>query len=311
MKFRISSALIIRSGIIVLVILGLCHGSFGQEGAVKGIVKDRAGQPLKDVKVTFTDTRSGNRFSLKSNKEGKFLRFAIPQAEYRVKAELEGYKPFETILFIVFGKDENVEIVLEKIPPKIDEDKDFIEGVNLFRQARYKESVESFEKAATRYPDSPEILYNLGVSAFRDGDADRAIAVLDNALQIQPDMVEVYLALGECYFNKGEKEKAMDAFSKAIGFQPANARAHYNLGIIYFKIEKLDEALAEFQKAIDLESGFSSPYYQAGIVSVKKGDLKAALQYFETFLKMEPGAPEAGQVKTMIEELKKQIGQPS
>jgi len=306
---RISSALIIRSGIVVLMILCLCNGGFGQEGAVKGIVKDRTGQPLKDVKVTFTDTRSGNRFSLKSNKEGKFLKFAIPQAEYRVKAELEGYKPFETILFIAFGQDENVEIALEKIPPKIDEDKDFIEGVNLFRQAKYKESIEYFEKVAARYPDSPEILYNLGISAFRDGDTDRAIVVFDKALQITPDMVEVYLALGECYFNKGEKEKAMDAFSKAISFQPANAKAHYNLGIIYYKIEKLDEALAEFQKAIDLDSGFSSPFYQAGIVSVKKGDLKAALQYFETFLKMEPDAPEAAQVKTMIEELKKQIGQ--
>jgi len=309
MKPRILGHLIIRSGLSFLFLLCLFSGSFGQEGAVKGIVKDRSGQPLKDVKVTFTDTRSGNRFSLKSNKEGKFLKFAIPQAEYRVKAELEGYKPFETILYIVFGKDENVEIALEKIPPKIEEDKDFIEGVNLFRQAKYKESIEYFEKTATRYPDSPEILYNLGVSAFRDGDADRAIADFDKALQIKPDMVEVYFALGECYFNKGEKEKAREAFSTAIGFQPANAKAHYNLGIIYYKIEKLDEALAEFQKAIDLDSGFSSPFYQAAIVSVKKGDLKAALQYFETFLKMEPNAAEAAQVKTMIEELKKQIAQ--
>ena len=60
---------------------------------------------------------------------------------------------------------------------------------------------------------------------------------------------------------------------------------------------------------MELEPNFSSAFYQTGLVSIKKGDLKGALLYFEEFLKMEPNAAEAGQVKTMIEELKKQIGQ--
>jgi tetratricopeptide (TPR) repeat protein len=284
----------IRSGLSFLLLLCLLRGSSGQEGAVRGLVRDPAGQPLKDVKVTFTDTGSGNRFSFKTNKEGKFLKFAMPQAEYRVQAELEGYKPFVTILFIVFGKEENVEIVIEKIPPKIDEDKDFVEGVNLFKQAKYKESAEFFEKAAARYPDSPEVLYNLGVSALRDGNVDRAS-----------------FALGEGYFNKGEKDKATEAFARAIDFQPTNAKAYYNMGVIYYKFDRLDEALAAFQKSMELEPDYSSAFYQAGLVSVKKGDLKGALQYFETFLKIEPDAPEASQVKIMIEELKKQLGESS
>jgi superkiller protein 3 len=311
MKPRISRSVMIRSGLSFLLLLCLLRGSSGQEGAVRGLVRDPAGQPLKDVKVTFTDTGSGNRFSFKTNKEGKFLKFAMPQAEYRVQAELEGYKPFVTILFIVFGKEENVEIVIEKIPPKIDEDKDFVEGVNLFKQAKYKESAEFFEKAAARYPDSPEVLYNLGVSALRDGNVDRAIAVLDRALELKPDMVEASFALGEGYFNKGEKDKATEAFARAIDFQPTNAKAYYNMGVIYYKFDRLDEALAAFQKSMELEPDYSSAFYQAGLVSVKKGDLKGALQYFETFLKIEPDAPEASQVKIMIEELKKQLGESS
>jgi len=298
----------VRILFILLVALALPRIHFGQEGAVKGIVSDKSGNPLKDVKITFIDVQSGNKFTLKSNKEGKFLRFAMPPAQYRVTVELEGYKPFETGLVVIFGKDEMLNITLEKIPLKIEEDKDFTDGLKCFKQGQYKEASEYFEKVAAKFPDSPEAFYNLGVSSLRNGDSDKAIADFEKALQIKPDMVEVHFAMGECYFNKGEKEKAVEAFSRAMSFQPTNAKAHYNLGIIYYKFDKLDEALGEFQKAMELDPGVSSSYYQAGLVSTKKGDLKSAIKYFENFLIMEPNAPEAAQVKTMIEELKKQIG---
>jgi pentatricopeptide repeat protein len=43
------------------------------------------------------------------------------------------------------------------------------------------------------------------------------------------------------------------------------------------------------------------------VAYVKKGDFKKAIELLEQFLRLEPNAPEAPQVKTMIDELKKQI----
>ena len=197
----------VRIIFILLVALALSRPHFGQEGAVKGIVSDKSGNPLKDVKITFIDVQSGNKFTLKSNKEGKFLRFAMPPAQYRVSVELEGYKPFETGLIVIFGKDEMLNITLEKIPPKVEEDKDFIDGLNCFKQGQYKEASEYFEKVAAKFPDSSEAFYSLGVSFLRNGDSDKAIARFEKALQIKPDMVEVYFAMGECYFNDRGAQK--------------------------------------------------------------------------------------------------------
>ncbi len=279
----------------------------GQEGLIKGLVADGAGEPLKDAKITLTDLTSGNRYSFKSGKEGKIFKVGIPPADYRLTVMLEGYKPYEQPFTVTFGEQHILNITLEKIPPKIDADKDFLEGVSLFKQARYAEAVASFEKVTARFPDSAEAHYNLGISAVRDGRKDMGLASLETAVRLMPDMVEAQFVLGEEYFARGDKDKAQAAFDRAIALQPENPKAHYNLGIIYYKSGQMDEALASFRKAIDLDPGFSSAWYQSGLACVGKGDFAAAVAGFEKFLEIEPSAPEAGRVKVMIEELKKQI----
>ncbi len=279
----------------------------GQEGLIKGLVADGAGQPLKDAKITLTDLTSGHRYSFKSGKEGKILKVGIPPAGYRLTVELEGYKPYEQSFTVTFGEQHVLNVTLEKIPPKIDEDKDFLEGVAFFNQARYAEAAASFDKVIARFPDSAEAHYNLGISAVRDGRKEAGLASLETAVRLMPDMVEAHFVLGEEYFARGDKDKAQAAFDRAIALQPANPKARYNLGIIYYKSGMLDEALASFRKAIDLDPGFSSAWYQSGLAHVGKGEFAAAVACFEKFLEVEPAAPEAGRVKVMIEELKKQI----
>ena len=302
--------LIILVGVLGSMSLAISLGQAmsGQEAPVKGAVKDKMGRPLPDVKITVTDLGSGNKFTMKSNKEGKFLKYGIPSAEYKISAQLEGYFPYKTPLSIIFGKEEDLEIVLEKIPPKLDDDKDFQDGVNFFKQGRYAEALECFARVAVRFPESAEARYNLGVSELRGGKTDQAIADLEKTVQLKPDLTEAYFALGEGYFSKGENDKAIQTFSRTLDIKGQNARSYYNLGIVYYKLNKVDEAISSFEKAIELDPAFSSAYYQAGVANIKKGDLKKALQYLEQFLKQEPNASEAPQVRTMIEELKKRDG---
>jgi len=295
-------------GLMALLWLLSPAPAHGQEGYIKGVVKDQAGNPLKDAKITFTDLDSGNKYSLKSGRDGKYFRAGIPPATYKLTVVLPGYRTSETVYTAVYGKQDMLDLVLEEIPPKLDDDTDFQAGVALFKEAKYEEAALSFERVAARFPDHHEVFYNLGVSRMRNGDIDRAIPTLEKALELKPDMVEAQFAIGECHFNSGDKDKAREAFARSTELQPANARAFYNLGVVYYRLDSLDDALAAFRKSMELEPGFSSAFYQAGLVSVKKGDLKGALQYFEAFLRMEPNAPESAQVKTMIEELKKQVG---
>jgi len=278
---------------------------FGQETVLRGIVQDNQGNPLQKVKITLIDPSRGTKFAMNSSKMGEFMKVGIPPSTYKVSFELEGYFRFESQIGIQPGIEEKMSVTLKKIPPKIDDDRDFIEGINFFKEGKYAEAVGLFLRVIEKFPDNIEPFYNLGVSYLRSGNPEKAIGALEKAVHLKPDTVEAYFALGECYFNLGQSEKAMEAFSKATNIEPNSAKAYYNIGIIYYKNNETDKAIGFFEKAMALDPKLSSAYYQAGLANIKKGDFQRAIKHFEDFIRLEPDAPEAGLAKSLIEELKK------
>ena len=294
---------------LFLAVLGLfiffLSKGFGQETVFRGIIQDSQGNPLPKVKITLINPSRGTRFVLSSNKKGEFTKIGVPSSTYDVSFELEGYFRFETRIGIQVGIEEKTIVTLKKIPPKIDDDRDFMDGINFFKEGKYTEAVGLFLKVIEKFPDNVEPFYNLGVSYLRGGNPEKAIGALENAVRLKPDAVEAYFALGECYFNLGQSEKATEAFSKATNIEPNSAKAYYNLGIIYYKNNETDQAIGFFEKAIALDSKLASAHYQAGLANIKKGDFQRAIKHFEDFIRLEPDSREAGQAKAMIEELKK------
>jgi len=281
--------------------------NYGQQSVVRGAVTDQDGNPIKNAQITFMDPSRGLKFSIKSKNKGDFIKVGMPPSVYQIKVECEGYFLFESQITVRFGVEEVVSIKLEKIPPKVEEDKNFEDGIGFFKQGQYAEAIESFKNALEKIPDSVEIYYNLGLSYLRNGDIDEALLSFEKAIELKPDSMEAHLAQGESYFKKGENEKAMDSFRRALEIQPNNPRTYYNIGIVYYKNDDTEKALSFFKQVIELNPKFSSAYYQAGLACIKMGDLKNAIQFFEDFLRVEPDAPEAARVESLIQELKKQI----
>lgn len=282
--------------------------SSAQTAVVRGIVIDRQGNPLEDAKITFYDQTRGTKYTTRSDKKGKFIKIIIvgsPPSVYKLTVELEGYFPFESRYQGKLGVVEELKITLEKIPPKIEEDRDYAEGINFFQQGRYKNAIESFKKSIEKFPDNVDIQYNLGLSYLRNGNIDEAINQFNKAIELNPEVIEFYLALGECYFKKGEREKALETFSRAMEIQPNNPKTHYNLGIVHYRDDRTEQAIQSFETSIELDPNFSSSYYQLGLAYTKTGDFKKAIKCFEEFLRLEPNSSDANLVKEMIEKLKK------
>jgi len=302
--------------LFVLIFAGFLAGGApfarAQEVIVKGRVVDPGGAPLSNVKITLLDPTTGAKFSLKTKKDGSFLKLGIPTGTYRATFELESYISLETAIRVDYGEGEEQKFTLKKVPPKMSEDPDLAEGLKYFQAGDFTKAIEFFEKGSAKFPESVEVNYDLGVSYLRSGRADEAIARLRKAMALNPNLIEAYFALGECHFAKGETQNALDAFSRALEIQPGNAQVYYNLGIVYYNNDKTDEAILSFEKAKELNPKFTSTYYQLGLALIKKGDFAKAIEAFEKFLSLEPSAPEAESTKKMIEELKKQLaGKPS
>ncbi|MCX7974270.1 MAG: tetratricopeptide repeat protein [Candidatus Aminicenantes bacterium] len=300
-RTRLLKKNLITSAIISCVFLPL----LAQETIIKGQVTDKENKPLADVQITFHDLTRGIKFSVKTKKDGTYFKIGLPPSTYKVTVKAEGYFPFETNLSIEFGREQIANFILEKSPPKVEDDPDFKEGLKAFETGDLEAAVAAFKRTVERLPQSLEANYNLAICYLRLEKTVEAINILEKILSWKKDVPEIYLALGEAYFNLAETEKALSSFHRAQELQPDNPRIYYDLGLIYYKNERLDEAIASFDKAKSLNPEFSSIYYQLGLTFLKKGDYPKAIENLEKFLQLEPEAKEAPQVRLIIEELRK------
>jgi len=298
----------IRTAVVLLIAMAILPAeSFGQQTVVQGVVADAGGQPIKDVKVTFVDRASGSKFSVTTKKDGKFVKIGLPPSTYSATFEAEGYFPYSLDVRLGIDDQRAVKVTLQKIPPKIGDDKNLAEGIDLYQQGRYPEAIDAFKALAEKFPKNPAVFAYLGVASLRNKDADQAIDYLNKAVGLNPNFAQAYLALGESYLMKNDQDKAVESIQMAVKIQPEDARARYDLGLLFYKIDKMDDAVTAFEKAVALDPKFSSAFYQLGLAHIKKGEFKKSIAYLEEFLNLQPQAAEAAQVRATIEELKKKI----
>jgi tetratricopeptide (TPR) repeat protein len=279
-----------------------------QNSVIRGLVTDENGQAVKDAIVVFQDISSGFKYDLKTDKKGKFVKVGIPPGLYHVTVGKEGYVPFQTQSSVDVLVEEEMTIKLKKYSPKISEDDHLTKGIDSFNKGHDEEALAFFKKVIEKFPSSFEGYNNLGLTYLRMKNIAEATVAFQRAIEVNPQVIESYLALGECYYNAEKNEEAEKTFSQAITLRPDHPKPHYSLGIVSSKMGKSKEAFDCFEKTFQLDPKHASACYQAALAAVRLSDFPAAIKYFETFLKLEPDAPEAPQIKSMIEKLKKHDG---
>lgn len=73
-----------------------------------------------------------------------------------------------------------------------------ISGMEHYRDGKYKEALEEFQKAITIFPDDPDIPFYIGLT----------------------------------FLQLNEPEKAIEYFQKTLGMDPAYIDAHFQLGVV-------------------------------------------------------------------------------
>jgi hypothetical protein len=83
-------------------------------GRITGIVQDSSGAALSGVKVIAEQTPTGLRRSVTSDAGGRFVIPQLPPAEYRVRAELQGFRPLvRELLTLSIGEAIDLELVMQ------------------------------------------------------------------------------------------------------------------------------------------------------------------------------------------------------
>ena len=101
------------------------------------------------------------------------------------------------------------------------------------------------------------------------------------------------------------RPKAVAAYKAASEVFPDDYVTSFNLGLALHQLGQENAAVQSFQKAISLAPGEPSFHLSLGISYERLQKPAEAVQAYEDYLAMAPTAPDAPQVKSRIESLKK------
>ena len=81
---------------------------------VRGTVVDEEGNPRMGVKISLFDPATMLRFTIKTDKKGKFFGRGNYPSTYEITFQLEGYQPINNILSVEAGSDKKLNITMTK-----------------------------------------------------------------------------------------------------------------------------------------------------------------------------------------------------
>ncbi|HJS75378.1 MAG TPA: tetratricopeptide repeat protein, partial [Vicinamibacteria bacterium] len=132
------------------------------------------------------------------------------------------------------------------------------DGATAFRQGRYAEAIESFEKESATNP-TPSVYRGWASALKLTGDSEGALAVIQRFEDREPASSELSNLRGEIYYETGRIAEAREAFEKSISAKASDAlTAELNLGILIHEEGMPDEALHRFDRFIDVYNGRSN-----------------------------------------------------
>lgn len=200
---------------------------------------------------------------------------------------------------------EAVELLASAFEHPPDEETGRLIGLHLERS--YAE-LKQFDKALTageelvrRYPNDPEILYQ--VSRLH---VDRSFALMSDLVRVAPDSAWTHYANAQVQDSLDRFDTAEQEYRNAIQRDPRMLGAHYHLGRVILRASRttdsVEKARREFEQELEISPGNADAEYELGEIEREKGNLDGAVAHFDRALRTHPEFVEAqvGIAKTLM-----------
>ena len=292
-------------------------------GSITGTCKDVDGNPVADAVVVFENQDNGQKYTLKTNKQGKYFSLGISPGTYLVTF-YKSADDFKAKKETDHVKGARVGIGDENPPVDFDTKKNLenqAKGVGLTPEQLKQQQEQQAKQAkeGTTVKALNEKL--LAAKAASDaGDFDGAIAILTEANQVDATRDLVWFKLGDAYrlsapkqTDTAEKQKrfgeAADSYAKAIELKQEaikagkdkdanatkNLAAYYNnMADAYNRAGRIDDAVKTYGLAAQADpSAAAQSYFNIGAVLTNAGKVDDAVVAFDKCIAADPTRAEA------------------
>ncbi len=178
-------------------------------------------------------------------------------------------------------------------------------GSELAKAGDHKGAIEQLRLSTREFPDFMLAFNEIGVEYLRLNECEKAEESFRAALKIEP---QAFLPL----MNRGIALVLLNRFGEAepvlrnvLKIKEQSAVGHYYLGRAVANLGRFDEAEKELVTSVTLGGDeMKEAHRLLAIIYNVRGDKKNALVELETYLRLVPTAPDAEQLRQVIQQLK-------
>jgi len=309
--------------VFVVLVLALCVPPvFAQNSAtVKGVCKDLQGNPIADGTVLYVNQTNGQKYPLKTNKNGDYFSLGLSAGAYTITLYRNaddakaGKELFHANNFTVVLGENTLDFDLKKEQQRAAQG----QGLTPEQVKQMQEAQEKAQKEGNTVKALNEKIVAAN-AAIKAGDFDTAINTLTEATQTDATRDIIWAQLADAYRSSALKQtdpaekakrlqEAITDYQKAIDLKQKSIEAaakkdpddskrlaayYNNLGEADGKAGKIDDAVKAYNQAAQINpEGAASYYYNAGAVFTNAGKVDDAIAAFDKCIAVDPTKADA------------------
>ena len=316
-KTRIAGLLL---GIVLLAPCAFAQDWRG-EGRLQGRVVDEQKKPLAGVKVRAALASVVGTLDAVTDNRGDWTIDGVAPGTWQLTFEKDGYLPAEANSDVEEdGRSTSVRTTLKKMfDPNAFIQDEGKKAEALMKQKKYGDARAVYEAIAAKVPEvKASMEQNIARTYYLEGKIDRTIEHMKASLALDPTNTQSKLLLASVLVESGAIDEGAQLLSSVDESAIADAQVYLSFGAALIgkqrsadALKYLDKAVARFPQSpqayyyrasalIDLVNAEKDPKNPARIERI--GRIKSDLQ---KFLELAPTAPEAEQVKKLLEQISK------
>lgn len=145
-----------------------------------------------------------------------------------------------------------------------------------------------FQNEALLFPESVEVLHNLGMAALELRELPVAQDALERAVAMAPSYEGPADALFQLAEQRGDSERLIRYGRLHLKARPGDSERHYKVAVALAKAKRLPEAEHHYKQVIALRPESAPAYENLGVVYKWQGRTAEAVEMFRKAVSLEP-----------------------
>ena len=166
-------------------------------------------------------------------------------------------------------------------------DKIWLELVDLFMQARFRDLIEVSQEVLMEFPEESKLLNIVGLSYENEYNLKQAINFYNRAIKAMPENAVALFNLGNAYWKSKDNWAAISAYKTALSIEPDH-ETYLNLGNAQQEIGDSEGALDSYYAALQIAPDYPAVYINIGFILQESGNYQGATANYQRALELDP-----------------------